>query len=72
MAEGISFYNGPAKAMRCHQSACRLNKQQRAYFGHSGTEASEILNDLLEKYVRGGELHLTSPRSCTPVPSEIP
>jgi len=38
-----------------------MKKEQAAFFSYFGSEAREILNDLLEKYAADGELLFTLP-----------
>jgi len=52
-------FNAPVITRR--QRADRLKKEQAAFFGFFGSEAREILNDLLEKYATDGELQFTLP-----------
>lgn len=52
-------FNAPVLTRR--QRADRLKRQHVAMFNYLGPEAREILDDLLEKYARDGELQFTLP-----------
>jgi len=52
-------FNAPMFSRR--QRADRMKKEQTAFFAFFGPEARTILNDLLEKYARDGELQFTLP-----------
>jgi len=52
-------FNAPVLTRR--QRADRMKNEQAAFFSYFGSEAREILNDLLEKYATDGELQFTLP-----------
>jgi len=52
-------FNAPMLTRR--QRVDRVKKQEAAFFNHLGPEAREILDDLLEKYAKDGELQFTLP-----------
>ena len=52
-------FNAPVLTRR--QRADRVKKQEAAFFDYLGSEAQEILDELLEKYAKDGELEFTLP-----------
>ena len=52
-------FNTPLRTRR--ERADRVKRERREFFARFGSEAREILNDLLEKYATDGELQFTLP-----------
>jgi len=62
----LSASNGERVGVRCRKP------QQTAFFNFFGSEAREILNDLLEKYAADGELRLVAVRKHLPDVLKVP